>query len=68
MNQQPRWWDRNIEEQRRDQSHQEMANVENAYYDGDAGYSEYSRAISDLLKDPVSLGTVAGNSHRGHPH
>ena len=43
-----------------------MAKIEIEYYDGDAAYSEYGRVISDLLKDPVSLGIVGGNSNRGH--
>ena len=45
---------------------QEMASMESAYYDGDAVYSEYSRAIFNLLKDPVSLRTAQENSPDGH--
>jgi len=38
-----------------------MAKIENAYYDGEVVYSEYNKAISDFLKDAVSLGIVGGN-------
>jgi hypothetical protein len=66
MNQQRQRWDARYKEQRRHENNREMAKVENEYYDGNAAYSEYSRVISDLLKDPVSLGIVGGNSNRGH--
>ena len=58
--------DRNDRDQQRDEDFRHMARIENAYYDGDVDYPEYSRVITRMLKDPVSLGIVGGNSNRGH--
>jgi len=49
----------------RDESTQELPAVQNAEYDGNTAEYGYSQAIFDLLKDPVSLGLVGGNSIRG---
>ena len=67
MNYQPHRWNMRIQEQRRIEHHREMAKIENAYYDGEVVNSEYSKAISDLLKDPVSLAIAGANSDRGYP-
>ena len=58
--------DNKIKEQRSREISREMTKIENAYYDGEAAEAEYSKVICDLLKDPVSLGIVGGNSNRGH--
>jgi hypothetical protein len=68
MNHQRQRWNTGTRyrELKRHEIHQDLAKVENEYYDGNAAYSEYGRVISDLLKEPVSLGIVGGNSNRGH--
>lgn len=44
----------------------EKAKIQNAEYDGETAEFGYNQAIFDLLKEPVSLGLVGGNSTRGH--
>jgi hypothetical protein len=66
MNQNPHRLGNTIKEQKPHENAQNMAKFGNDYYEGDIIYSEYSKVISDLLKDPVSLGIVGGNSIRGH--
>lgn len=61
MDQQRHRWDIKVKERRSHQINREMAKIENAYYDGEVVYSEYNKAISDFLKDAVSLGIVGGN-------
>jgi len=62
MNQPTRRWDVKVQEQRWYENNREMLKIENAYYDGEAAYSEYSKAISDLLKDPIGLGVERVNA------
>lgn len=64
MNRQLQRWDMRIQEQRRVDSFREMVKIEDAYYDGVAFYAEYSKAIANLLKDPVSLALADGNGDR----
>ena len=47
---------------------QKMAEIQDADhdYDGQTAESGYSKAILELLKDPVSLGLVGSNFNRGH--
>jgi hypothetical protein len=66
MSPQTQRWNMKVHEQQWHKNNQEMLKVEDAYYDGDAVYSEYSKAICALLKDPVSLGFVGGSSNHGH--
>jgi len=45
--------------------HEESSKIGTAGCDGETGVYEYSHAIFDLLKDPVSLGMQDANSNRG---
>ena len=66
MRQQPRRWGVQVQGQRRDENHRDIANAESAYYDGETSDFDYHKAISELLKDPVSLGIIGVNSPRGY--